>query len=47
MPIYFKFWSKTISTLIDEIDYDSLGQLIGKGVGNKGLDTAPDAEFIT
>ena len=32
-----------MSTVIDEIDYGPLAQLIGKWVGNKGLDNAPDA----
>lgn len=31
-----------MSTIIDEVDYGPLAQLIGKWVGNKGLDTAPD-----
>ncbi len=33
-----------MSTIIDEVDYGPLEQLIGKWVGNKGLDTAPDAD---
>ncbi len=32
-----------MSTLIDGIDYGPLAQLIGKWIGNKGLDNAPDA----
>lgn len=32
-----------MSTIIDGIDYGPLAQLIGKWVGNKGLDIAPDA----
>lgn len=32
-----------MSTIIDGVDYGPLAQLIGKWVGNKGLDTAPDA----
>ncbi|MBL4863263.1 MAG: FABP family protein [Crocinitomicaceae bacterium] len=32
-----------MSTIIDEVDYGPLAQLIGKWVGTKGLDTAPDA----
>jgi len=30
--------------VIDEIDYGPLVQLIGKWIGNKGLDNAPDAD---
>jgi len=33
-----------MNTVIDEVDYGPLAQLIGKWVGNKGLDTAPDAD---
>jgi len=32
-----------MSTIINEVDYGPLAQLIGKWVGNKGLDNAPDA----
>ena len=32
-----------MNTLIDGIDYGPLAQLIGKWVGNRGLDNAPDA----
>lgn len=32
-----------MSTIIDGVDYGPLAQLIGKWVGNKGLDNAPDA----
>ncbi len=32
-----------MSTVIDEVDYGPLAQLIGKWVGNKGLDNAPDS----
>ncbi|MFK5914879.1 MAG: heme-binding beta-barrel domain-containing protein [Woeseiaceae bacterium] len=32
-----------MSTVINEVDYGPLAQLIGKWVGNKGLDNAPDA----
>ena len=32
-----------MSSIIDEVDYGPLAQLLGKWVGNKGLDTAPDA----
>jgi len=32
-----------MNTVIDEVDYGPLAQLIGRWVGNKGLDTAPDA----
>jgi len=32
-----------MSSIIDGIDYGPLAQLIGKWVGNKGLDNAPDA----
>lgn len=32
-----------MNTTIDGIDYGPLAQLIGKWVGNKGLDNAPDA----
>ncbi len=33
-----------MSSIIDEVDYGPLTQLLGKWVGNKGLDTAPDAD---
>ncbi|MFK5985765.1 MAG: heme-binding beta-barrel domain-containing protein [Pseudomonadota bacterium] len=33
-----------MSTIIDGVDYGPLAQLIGKWVGNKGLDSAPDAD---
>ena len=33
-----------MNTIIDNVDYGPLAQLIGKWVGKKGLDTAPDAE---
>jgi len=32
-----------MNTVIDEVDYGPLAQLIGKWIGNKGLDKAPDA----
>ena len=32
-----------MSSIIDGVDYGPLAQLIGKWVGNKGLDNAPDA----
>lgn len=32
-----------MSTVIDDVDYGPLAQLIGKWIGNKGLDNAPDA----
>ena len=32
-----------MSTVINDVDYGPLTQLIGKWVGNKGLDNAPDA----
>ncbi len=32
-----------MSTIIDEVNYGPLAQLIGKWIGNKGLDNAPDA----
>ena len=32
-----------MNTIIDEVDYGPLAQLIGKWIGNKGLDNAPDA----
>ncbi len=32
-----------MSTIINDVDYGPLAQLIGKWVGNKGLDNAPDA----
>ena len=32
-----------MSSIIDDVDYGPLAQLIGKWVGNKGLDDAPDA----
>ena len=32
-----------MSSVIDGVDYGPLAQLIGKWVGNKGLDNAPDA----
>lgn len=31
-----------MSTIIDDIDYGPLAQLLGKWIGNKGLDRAPD-----
>ena len=31
-----------MSTIIDEVDYGPLAQLIGTWVGNRGLDIAPD-----
>lgn len=33
-----------MSTIIDGINYGPLAQLIGKWIGNKGIDNAPDAE---
>jgi len=33
-----------MSTVINGVDYGPLAQLIGKWVGNKGLDNAPDAQ---
>ena len=33
-----------MNSVIDGINYGPLGQLIGKWVGNKGLDIAPDAD---
>jgi len=33
-----------MSTVIDEVDYGPLAQLIGKWIGHKGLDNAPDAD---
>jgi len=33
-----------MSSIIDEVDYGPLAQLLGKWVGNKGLDNAPDAD---
>ena len=33
-----------MNTIIDDVDYGPLAQLLGKWVGNKGLDTAPDAK---
>lgn len=33
-----------MSTVINDVDYGPLAQLIGKWVGNKGLDNAPDAK---
>lgn len=33
-----------MNTIIDDVDYGPLAQLIGKWIGNKGLDTAPDAD---
>lgn len=33
-----------MSTIIDGVDYGPLAQLIGKWIGRKGLDTAPDAD---
>jgi hypothetical protein len=41
MLIYI-FWSDSMSTIIDEVDYGPLAQLIGRWVGSKGLDAAPD-----
>ncbi|MEH6503838.1 MAG: heme-binding beta-barrel domain-containing protein [Cycloclasticus sp.] len=32
-----------MTTVIDGVDYGPLAQLLGKWVGNKGLDNAPDA----
>ncbi len=32
-----------MSTIIDEVDYGPLAQLVGRWVGNKGIDNAPDA----
>jgi len=32
-----------MSSIIDDVDYGPLAQLIGKWAGNKGLDNAPDA----
>ena len=32
-----------MNTIIDGIDYGPLAQLLGKWIGNKGLDNAPDA----
>ncbi len=32
-----------MNSIIDEVNYGPLAQLIGKWVGNKGLDNAPDA----
>lgn len=32
-----------MSSIIDGIDYGPLAQLLGKWIGNKGLDVAPDA----
>jgi len=32
-----------MSSIIDDVDYGPLAQLIGKWVGTKGLDNAPDA----
>jgi hypothetical protein len=32
-----------MNTVIDGVDYGPLAQLLGKWVGNKGLDNAPDA----
>ncbi len=32
-----------MNTVIDNVDYGPLAQLIGKWIGNKGLDRAPDA----
>ena len=33
-----------MNSIINDIDYGPLAQLIGKWVGNKGLDIAPDAD---
>ncbi len=33
-----------MSSIIDGVDYGPLAQLLGKWVGNKGLDNAPDAD---
>ena len=33
-----------MSSVIDNVDYGPLAQLLGKWVGNKGLDNAPDAD---
>jgi hypothetical protein len=32
-----------MNSVIDDVDYGPLAQLLGKWVGNKGLDNAPDA----
>jgi hypothetical protein len=32
-----------MNTVINDVDYGPLAQLLGKWVGNKGLDNAPDA----
>lgn len=32
-----------MNTIIDDVDYGPLAQLIGKWIGNKGLDIAPDS----
>lgn len=36
--------NKVLNTIINEVDYGPLAQLVGKWVGNKGVDIAPDAE---
>jgi len=33
-----------MTSVIDNVDYGPLAQLLGKWVGNKGLDNAPDAD---
>jgi hypothetical protein len=33
-----------MSTIIDDVDYGPLAQLIGQWIGTKGLDIAPDAQ---
>lgn len=33
-----------MNTLINEVDYGPLAQLLGRWVGNRGLDKAPDAD---
>ena len=33
-----------MSTIINDVDYGPLAQLIGKWIGNRGLDNAPDAD---
>lgn len=33
-----------MNSIIDDVDYGPLAQLIGKWIGNKGLDDAPDAD---
>lgn len=36
--------TKLMETIIDGVNYGPLGQLIGKWIGRRGLDIAPDAE---